>query len=113
MFNKCSICLDNIESEITLNCFHNFCNYCLNKWIIDERKNNCPICRDEIKSINLNKKKKIEIEKYIKYIVKNKYINSDNIHKDKIYNLFQYMLGITIGISSIYGICFIYKALAF
>lgn len=44
---KCSICLDNINNPIYLECSHTFCSKCLIIW--HKRNNTCPECREEIK----------------------------------------------------------------
>ena len=108
MLNCCSICMNTIECNATLNCFHSFCNDCLNKWTILEDKNNCPICRDEITSLRLDKNHKMKIEKYIKYFTKNKYIY--NISNKKTSRTCSFLLfGLSIGIGSIIGLIQIYN----
>ena len=44
---ECSICFDEKEKGILLNCEHIFCEECIKIWI--KKKNNCPICRKKIK----------------------------------------------------------------
>lgn len=44
---ECSICFDEKEKGILLNCKHIFCEECIKIWI--KKKNNCPICRKKIK----------------------------------------------------------------
>ena len=54
----CSICLEeNIEDEVvsTTNCYHSFCNKCLEDWL-NSGKYSCPLCRNEIKTFITNDK---------------------------------------------------------
>lgn len=48
----CPICLNPTEKKLLgfpNNCRHRFCLRCLRKW--SKRKNTCPVCRTEYKSI--------------------------------------------------------------
>lgn len=46
---ECAICLnDKIENPRKLSCGHYYCLDCLKIWM--EKKNTCPLCREEIKS---------------------------------------------------------------
>jgi hypothetical protein len=45
---KCVICFENIYRRKTLQCSHNFCLDCINKWIYIEQKETCPLCRNLI-----------------------------------------------------------------
>lgn len=51
---ECVICLSKIEEDdlniINGKCLHAFHKECLNKWL--EKKNKCPICKDQWESIN-------------------------------------------------------------
>ena len=42
---NCSICFEENQPEIKLNCGHSFCKDCTNRWLI--RNPNCPNCRTE------------------------------------------------------------------
>jgi hypothetical protein len=48
--NQCSVCYDHGKSH-ALNCGHGFCYGCLEKWIVGQAKQGCPLCRAEIQSI--------------------------------------------------------------
>ena len=50
---SCPICMQPITNKCSLECNHNFCFSCIEKWC--DQKSNCPICRS---SINLTKIKK-------------------------------------------------------
>lgn len=58
--NNCSICFDLIlkNGMCTLNCNHSFCANCINNYLFVSYKNrknvNCPLCRKDILSININ-----------------------------------------------------------
>ncbi|KAM4693112.1 E3 ubiquitin-protein ligase RNF8 [Discoglossus pictus] len=43
---QCIICSEHFIEPVTLNCSHTFCSYCIKSW--RKRKNECPICRQEI-----------------------------------------------------------------
>ncbi|XP_075060537.1 E3 ubiquitin-protein ligase RNF8 isoform X1 [Mixophyes fleayi] len=45
---QCIICSEHFIEAVTLNCAHSFCSYCIQSW--RKRKDECPICRQEIKS---------------------------------------------------------------
>lgn len=45
--SNCSICFENSEDNIKLNCDHIYCNRCIKKWLT-EKSNTCPTCRKEI-----------------------------------------------------------------
>uniref|UniRef100_A0A8C5TWM6 E3 ubiquitin-protein ligase CHFR n=1 Tax=Malurus cyaneus samueli TaxID=2593467 RepID=A0A8C5TWM6_9PASS len=45
---QCTICSEHFIEAVTLNCAHSFCSYCIDQWT--QRKVECPICRQEIKS---------------------------------------------------------------
>ena len=50
---NCSICYENYVDTteiIVTNCFHVFCIECLKKWIFDENKTSCPMCRNTFQS---------------------------------------------------------------
>ena len=52
--NKCSVCLNEINKQISTKCNHTFCNNCLFKWIKYENKDaqvfkaTCPLCRTNL-----------------------------------------------------------------
>lgn len=45
---QCIICSENFIEAVTLNCAHSFCSFCIQSW--RKRKEECPICRQEITS---------------------------------------------------------------
>ncbi|XP_066451380.1 E3 ubiquitin-protein ligase RNF8 isoform X2 [Eleutherodactylus coqui] len=45
---QCSICAEHFIEAVTLNCAHSFCSFCIGSW--RKRKEECPICRQEITS---------------------------------------------------------------
>lgn len=45
---QCIICSENFIEAVTLSCAHSFCSFCIQSW--RKRKDECPICRQEIKS---------------------------------------------------------------
>lgn len=45
---SCSICLDSINNNKILNCNHEFCESCINSWLV--KNNNCPLCRQIVKN---------------------------------------------------------------
>ncbi|XP_073527784.1 E3 ubiquitin-protein ligase RNF8 isoform X2 [Phyllobates terribilis] len=45
---QCIICSEHFIEAVTLNCAHSFCAFCIQAW--RKRKEECPICRQEIKS---------------------------------------------------------------
>ncbi|XP_073412353.1 E3 ubiquitin-protein ligase RNF8 isoform X2 [Dendrobates tinctorius] len=46
---QCIICSEHFIEAVTLNCAHSFCAFCIQAW--RNRKEECPICRQEIKSL--------------------------------------------------------------
>jgi E3 ubiquitin-protein ligase RNFT1 len=44
---NCSICSDEFNTPIILDCQHIFCNECISRWFLNEKT--CPICRKEHK----------------------------------------------------------------
>lgn len=48
----CLICSNETIDHIKLNCFHQFCRECTNKWCNEYKKKKCPICRQKISSQN-------------------------------------------------------------
>jgi len=52
----CPICLDDFISSTYLRkinkCNHIYCGQCIEKWL--EKNHNCPVCKDELKIINVN-----------------------------------------------------------
>lgn len=45
---QCIICSEHFIEAVTLNCAHSFCAFCIESW--RKRKEECPICRQAIKS---------------------------------------------------------------
>jgi len=48
--NNCAICMDTIKNPVMLECTHLYCAACIFRWI--KTANNCPTCRNIIKSYN-------------------------------------------------------------
>jgi len=47
--DTCSICLTDLSENVgKLKCGHQFHRVCIYKWLIDENKNTCPICRLDV-----------------------------------------------------------------
>lgn len=49
---NCSICLEDFEEGIQLNCKHSFHKDCINTWF--KSKINCPLCRNDLTTIRIN-----------------------------------------------------------
>ena len=58
---ECPICYTNINNISILSCGHTYCEDCILNWVKMD-KNTCPNCRDEIKIIETNNKKKSLIQ---------------------------------------------------
>jgi len=74
IFEKCSICLNNIiVNDLNTLCQnkHIFHTECINLWLL--RKNTCPLCR---KSIVINSEIENNIDENIDIIFENKYIRN-------------------------------------
>lgn len=58
---NCPICFEELNDQTisTLNCNHYFCDECLNK-LFETNKNQCPMCRSEIKEYH-NKEEKTRV----------------------------------------------------
>ncbi len=58
---NCPICFEELNDQTisTLNCNHYFCEECLNK-LFETNKNQCPMCRSEIKEYH-NKEEKTRV----------------------------------------------------
>ena len=71
--DECSVCLDDIEYGINLDCGHKFCKSCISSFIDSEKHtDDCSYCRKKVKwnKITLFKSKKIhdiEVERYKTY----------------------------------------------
>lgn len=61
----CSICSELFVKATTLNCMHTFCHHCIHLWI--KKKNECPVCRAPISSMNIS----IAIDNFIESILEN------------------------------------------
>ncbi|XP_078037817.1 uncharacterized protein LOC144470483 [Augochlora pura] len=48
----CNVCSELFVKATTLNCMHTFCHYCIARW--SEKRNDCPICRTPIASMNIS-----------------------------------------------------------
>jgi len=46
----CVVCSEVFVNAVSINCGHTFCDYCITEW--KKKKNNCPVCRTNIKSTN-------------------------------------------------------------
>jgi len=46
----CVVCSEVFVNAVSINCGHTFCDYCITEW--KKKKNNCPVCRANIKSTN-------------------------------------------------------------
>jgi len=44
---QCAVCSELFVEATAINCGHTFCNYCISEW--KKKKNNCPVCRTDIK----------------------------------------------------------------
>merc|ERR1711957_323869 len=55
---ECSVCMENVEDDNIYRtpCNHNFCRPCANAWFVQQRKENCPMCRA------IDARAKIEVE---------------------------------------------------
>jgi len=47
---QCGICTELFVDAVSINCGHTFCDYCITEW--RKKKNNCPVCRTNIKAAN-------------------------------------------------------------
>ena len=43
----CPVCFEN-KNMVRMDCDHVVCDECLTNWVVEERKNSCPICRTDI-----------------------------------------------------------------
>ena len=52
--DTCSICLTDLSDNVgKLSCGHKFHKICIYKWLINENKNTCPICRLDVVNENV------------------------------------------------------------
>ena len=47
---QCVVCSELFVDGVSINCGHTFCDYCISKW--RKQKNNCPVCRTNIRAAN-------------------------------------------------------------
>jgi len=47
---QCGICTELFVDAVSINCGHTFCDYCITEW--RKKKNNCPVCRTNIRAAN-------------------------------------------------------------
>ncbi|XP_023343689.1 E3 ubiquitin-protein ligase rnf8-B [Eurytemora carolleeae] len=47
---QCVVCSELFVDAVSINCGHTFCDYCINEW--RKKKNNCPVCRTNIRAAN-------------------------------------------------------------
>ena len=74
----CAICTDKIKSKIETDCRHHFCGRCLVSWMNQYIMNNltCPICRSQVRLINLlNVTKTEQTKEFYDDIVRYNYKN--------------------------------------
>lgn len=45
---QCAVCSELFVEAVSVNCGHTFCHYCIGEW--RKKKNNCPVCRTNIRS---------------------------------------------------------------
>ena len=92
MKDYCNICY--IDKEILeTDCNHLFCKSCIGKWLNDEIKNTCPICRKNIR--NIISKYIIDINYYNFFInnIEYKYRNYKNLYCDIFFkDIFVYII---------------------
>jgi len=63
---NCTICLDIIHNvEIDTSCGHQFHQKCLEKWFVNSKKKNCPLCRQKIsfKKIGIRTRSQTEYDR--------------------------------------------------
>lgn len=44
---QCAVCSELFVEAVSVNCGHTFCDHCIGEW--RKKKNNCPVCRTDIK----------------------------------------------------------------
>lgn len=49
--DSCSVCQDDFQRPIMLDCGHMFCEECISSWFA--RENTCPICRAKQENVNM------------------------------------------------------------
>lgn len=47
--DNCSICFEKPTRYYLLNCYHIFCDSCLEEWYYQQDKKTCPLCRADLK----------------------------------------------------------------
>lgn len=100
--NNCTICFTEIseDEKITLNCNHYFCNSCIQEWL-NKGKDNCPLCRSDIKEYNLNDKN------YRLIIIRN---TSDRITNREIVEMNRYLSRVLSRVKCLFYIFAIYSS---
>jgi len=48
---QCAVCSEVFVEATSINCGHTFCNYCITEWMKKKTKQNCPVCRTDIKRV--------------------------------------------------------------
>ncbi|CAD1468064.1 unnamed protein product, partial [Heterotrigona itama] len=61
----CSICSELFVKATTLNCMHTFCNHCIHLW--NKKKQECPICRTPISTMN----RPLALDNFIESMIEN------------------------------------------
>jgi hypothetical protein len=51
-FDRCLICTEEPEEGETivriLDCHHAFCHPCIDEWLVEQGKDDCPVCREVV-----------------------------------------------------------------
>jgi hypothetical protein len=87
MKDYCNICY-NIHNLIETSCGHLFCRECIEKWLLDNLKISCPLCRNNL--VNVISDHVIHINEYytfFDYYIE-KYKNYKNLYFDIFYTHF-------------------------
>ena len=92
---ECSICFESILGKmVTTECNHTFCKDCIDGWF-DRGENSCPLCRGEIKYIQLDEERvRVLIHRNIPEII----INNGRYYLLLRWVLFQWVSLIILGI---------------
>ena len=78
--NECSICLENININISINleeiiktdCSHYFHKECLKKWFLS-KSSSCPLCRTDLSNIKITIKINLNLNPNKKYVIGKNY----------------------------------------
>ena len=108
--NHCSICLHFIEIKFTTNCEHDFCYECIVKALKYNKKQECPLCKQDLKTFSLslmNCEKGCDDDEFNKQIVQQQISSSSNTSFLNKFLKFIIYSAFIAGIYSIIKLCFV------